>query len=124
MKQPCFRSLQVVAGRDLRVYVLFGRINAGVMRTAKSGIVSNYKRGGDVALHTLTDEETVLAQAVIRRFEENNASMSFAGIDFLYHNGSPVLNEVEDVVGSRMLYQVSDIDMIDLYMQEIAKRLS
>jgi len=112
------------AGRDLRVYVLFGHIVAGVMRTARSGIVSNFKRGGDVALHTLTDAEAALAQAVIRRFEEQGAPLSFAGIDFLYHNGNPVMNEVEDVVGSRMLYQVSDIDIIDLYIIEIARRLS
>ena len=33
------------AGSDLRVYILFGQIVAAVMRRAKSGIVSNFKRG-------------------------------------------------------------------------------
>ena len=56
-------------GRDLRVYVLFGQIVAGVMRTAKSGVVSNYKRGGNVALHDLSREERQLAEEVIARFD-------------------------------------------------------
>lgn len=108
------------AGRDLRVYVLHGHILAGVMRTAQSGIVSNFKQGGHVALHELTSEERALALAVIRRFEEAGAPLHMAGVDFLYHQGHPVVSEVEDVVGSRMLYQTSDIDIVQLYLQEIA----
>lgn len=112
------------AGRDLRLYVVFGEIKAAVLRTATVGIVSNYKRGGSVLLHTPTDAETALAQRVIRRFAENGAPLSFAGIDLIYHRGEPVVNEVEDVVGSRMLYKVSDIDIADLYLRGIAARLS
>ncbi len=111
------------AGKDLRVFVLFGRIVASVMRTARDGIVSNFKRGGSVELHALTDAEEALAQQVIRRFAEHGAPLSFAGVDLLYHHGAPVINEVEDVVGSRMLYKVSDIDVIDLYIRRIAERL-
>jgi len=112
------------AGRDLRVYVLHGQILAGVMRAAQSGIVSNFKQGGHVALHELTSEERALAQAVIRRFEEAGAPLHMAGVDFLYHQGHPVVSEVEDVVGSRMLYQTSSIDIVQLYLQEIARILS
>ncbi|MFH1512950.1 MAG: ATP-grasp domain-containing protein [Bacillota bacterium] len=112
------------AGRDLRVYVLFGEITAAVMRTAQSGIVSNFKRGGSVSLHTLTDAETEVAEKVIRRFADGSAPLSFAGIDLIYHNGHPVINEIEDVVGSRMLYQVSDLDIIELYIRGIAARLT
>ena len=112
------------AGKDLRVYVLFGNIIASVLRTAKSGIISNYKRGGNVELHTVSKEETALVQQVLQRFESNAAPLSFAGIDLIYHHGKPVVNEIEDVVGSRMLYQVSFIDCIDLYIRHIAGRVS
>ena len=74
-------------------------------------------------LHHLTAAETELAKQVIRRFEKNNAPLSFAGIDMIYHHGSPVINEVEDVVGSRMLYKVSEMDIAELYLQGIAERL-
>ncbi len=40
-----------------------------------------------------------------------------AGVDLLYDQGRPVIGEVEDVVGSRMLYQTSDIDIVSLYLQ-------
>lgn len=108
------------AGRDLRVYVLHGQIVASVIRTAQHGIVSNFKKGGSVALHTLTQEERQLAEQVIRRFEEAGAPLVMAGVDLLYHHGRPVVGEVEDVVGSRMLYQTSDFDIIPRYLEGIA----
>lgn len=110
-------------GRDLRVYVLFGKILAGVLRTAKVGVVSNFKLGGSVVLHALTDAERTLAVTVIDRFDKAGAPLHMAGVDLLYGNNGPVISEVEDVVGSRMLYQVSDIDLVDLYLQGIAQRI-
>ena len=111
------------AGSDLRVYVLFGQVVAAVMRTARRGIVSNFKRGGSVALHTLTARESDLARQVIDRFAQAGAPLCLAGVDFLYHHGEPVLSEVEDVVGSRMLYQASDIDIAALYLDALRTRV-
>ena len=108
------------AGKDLRVYVLHGRILAGVMRTARTGVVSNFKQGGQVELHELTQEERALAEAVILRFEQAGAPLQMAGVDLLYDHGHPVIGEVEDVVGSRMLYQTSDVDIVGLYLDGIA----
>jgi len=110
-------------GRDLRVYVLFGRIAAAVMRTARQGIVSNFKRGGDAALYTPAAQERALAEAVIGRFEAAGAPLCFAGVDLLYDGDGPVLGEVEDVVGSRMLYKAGGPDIICLYLDELAKRI-
>ncbi|MBR6571162.1 MAG: ATP-grasp domain-containing protein [Clostridia bacterium] len=111
------------AGRDLRVYVLGGKILAGVMRTARSGVVSNFKQGGHVALHELTAEERSLAQSVIDRFAAAGAPLHMAGVDLLYDHGRPVIGEVEDVVGSRMLYNTSDIDIVSLYLEHISQIL-
>lgn len=109
------------AGRDLRVYVLHETILAGVMRTARTGVVSNFKQGGHVTLHELTAEERSLAQNVIRRFHDAGAPLHMAGVDLLYDKGRPVIGEVEDVVGSRMLYKTSDIDIVDLYLEGFAR---
>ena len=108
------------AGQDLRVYVVHGRIVAGVMRTAAHGVVSNFKRGGSVALHALTPQERALAQAVIGRFARAGAPLTLAGVDLMFDRGRPVVNEVEDVVGSRMLYQTSDIDIVSLFLDGIS----
>ncbi|MDD3335746.1 MAG: ATP-grasp domain-containing protein [Eubacteriales bacterium] len=111
-------------GFDLRVYVLFEQIVGGVLRTAKTGVVSNFKRGGDVRLHPLTQKERELAQRVIRRFHDADAPLCMAGIDLLYEAPDcPVVGEVEDVVGSRMLYQTSDIDIVSLYLDGVKMRL-
>lgn len=124
LPQPALQQAVVTeAGRDLRVYVLGGQILAGVMRTARAGVVSNFKQGGHVALHQLTDAERELAQRVIDRFEQAGAPLHMAGVDLLYDHGHPVLGEVEDVVGSRMLYNTSEIDIVALYLQHIAKIL-
>ena len=112
------------AGQDLRVYVVFGQIVAAVMRTATKGIISNFKRGGNVALHTLTDVEQTIAQQVIERFAQASAPLCFAGVDLLYNEEQPVLSEVEDVVGSRMLYKVSELDIAALFLAGISKRLA
>lgn len=112
------------AGRDLRVYVVFGQIVAGVMRTAREGIVSNFKLGGRAELHVLTPAERSLTQRVIRRFEEAGAPLCLAGVDMLYEHGQPVVGEVEDVVGSRMLYQASNIDIVSLFLDGICDHLS
>lgn len=112
------------SGRDLRVYVVGGRIIAGVLRTAAQGVVSNFKRGGHVALHAITDEERLLVQSVIDRFDRAGAPLVLAGVDLLFHHGRPVIGEVEDVVGSRMLYQTSDIDIASLFLNEIVRLLA
>lgn len=111
------------AGQDLRVYVLFEQIVAGVMRRAVSGVVSNYKRGGHVEPHALTREERQLTEEVIRRFRNANAPLCFAGVDLLYEDYGPVIGEVEDVVGSRMLYQTSDLDIVQMYLDEVCRRI-
>ena len=124
LPQPALQQKIVSdAGCDLRVYVLGGKILAGVMRTARTGVVSNFKQGGHVALHELTDAERTLAQAVIDRFAAEGAPLHMAGVDMLYENGQPVIGEVEDVVGSRMLYNTSDIDIATLYLQHISSIL-
>lgn len=110
-------------GRDLRLYVLFGEVVDAVLRTAREGIVSNFKRGGRVERRVPSAGETALALQVIDRFNAAHAPLCFAGIDLLYHDGRPVIGEVEDVVGSRMLYQVGGTDVIALYLEKLSAQL-
>lgn len=111
------------AGCDLRVYVVGNQPYAGVMRRARQGVVSNFKLGGQAELHALTEEEAALAQAVISRFRQANAPLWLAGVDLLYHKGHPVVGEVEDVVGSRMLYQCSDRDILADYLSVLHENM-
>ena len=105
--------------RDVRVYVMGEEILAAVCRKAKGGFRSNYSLGGEVALYALSDAERKLVQRVIREF-----SFGLVGIDFLLdQEGRFLLNEIEDVVGARMVYQVTDINLVGRYLQFIQERV-
>lgn len=116
--------------KDLRVYILGQKVIASVMRSetasdrktnasiaaAPIDIRSNYSLGNHAALHSLTIEENALVQRILPLLP-----FDCAGIDFIYDHGHPVFNEIEDAVGSRMLYANSDIDLVRLYMDYIAE---
>lgn len=104
------------AGKDLRVYIIGNKIIAGMLRVSENDFRSNFSLGGKAYVHTLSKEEEKIIEAVT-----DNMYFDFAGIDLIYNDGKPVLNEIEDVVGSRMLYANTDIDVCKLYIQYIKK---
>ena len=105
--------------QDLRVYVIGKEIIAAVLRTSKEGFRANYSLGGDVQLYNLNEDEKRLVRTIINEFE-----FGLVGIDFLIDdNGELIFNEIEDVVGSRMLYKCSDINIVELYLKFIIEDL-
>lgn len=114
------QELATETGRDKRVYVIGNKIIAAVQRTSgKDDFRSNFSLGGLVSRSTLTGEEKKLIEKVCSLFE-----FDLAGIDIMYHNGEAVINEIEDVVGSRMLYKThEEIDIVELYLDYIVKKL-
>ncbi len=106
-------------GEDLRVYVIGERIIAAVLRHSNEGFRANYSLGGSVSLYELNTDETALVRRIIDLFD-----FGLVGIDFIVGNdGELIFNEIEDVVGSRMLYAVSDISVVPLYLDYIQARL-
>ncbi len=105
--------------QDLRVYIIGKKIIAAILRTAKSGFKSNFSLGGEVRRYKLSDEETQLVTSIIDYFD-----FGLVGIDFLIdEDGGLVFNEIEDVVGARMLYQCTDINIVRLYLEYIIKEI-
>ncbi|SFR90668.1 ATP-grasp domain-containing protein [Anaeromicropila populeti] len=101
--------------QDLRVYVIGKEIIAAVLRTAKEGFKSNFSLGGQVDSYSLSKSEIETVKKIIALFE-----FHFVGIDFILgEDGELIFNEIEDVVGSRMLYQCTDIDVVSLYLEYI-----
>ncbi len=106
-------------GKDLRVYVMGNKIIKGMLRISQTDFRSNFSLGGKAAIHPLTkSEEEIIAMVT------SYLNFDFAGIDLIYHNGKPVLNEIEDVVGSRMLYKYTDIDVCKEYISYIKNCLA
>lgn len=105
--------------QDLRVYVIGKEIVAAVLRRAKEGFKANFSLGGEVALYELSRDEQALVESIIDRFD-----FGLVGIDFLIaDDGQLIFNEIEDVVGSRMLYKCSDINIVERYLKYIIESI-
>lgn len=106
-------------GRDVRVYAVGDVVLTAMERTAKEGMfAANYSLGGDAKEYALSDDELLLVKKVYEKIKPD-----FVGIDIIYNNGKPVLNEIEDAVGSRMLYAHTDIDPAKEYITWIKKSI-
>jgi len=103
-------------GKDLRVYVLGGRVIAAVMRTSDKDFRANFKLGGDARPVEVPEEVFDMVRKIVPELLAD-----FVGIDFIFKDGRPYLNEIEDVVGTRMLYKFTRMDPAKLYMEHIAR---
>lgn len=97
--------------RDLRIYVLGGEIYAAVLRQGRADFRSNFSLGGEVGIFPLTSQQREYIEQFIKAFGVGHLAM--AGIDFLIdRTGNLIFNELEEMVGSRMLYQCSSKDIV------------
>ncbi len=114
-RKPIIQSFASSPGKDLRVYVLGGRIIATVMRTSEIDFRANYKLGGSAEV---VEPDEMVVEFVNKIIPELKAD--FVGIDFVFGDGWVYLNEIEDVVGTRMLYALTRLDPAKMYMGYIA----
>ncbi len=124
VENTCYQDtvLQPLIGtrhKDLRVYVIGNSIIAAILRKAKEGFRANFSLGGDVSVYELNKEEREMVQMIIDLLKPD-----MVGIDFIIgDNGELIFNEIEDVVGARMLYQCTDINLVKLYIEHILDHL-
>lgn len=104
-------------GKDLRVYVIGETIIAAMLRHNANDFKSNFCLGGKALKYNLNEKEIETIRKIIALFD-----FGLVGIDFMFDNGELVFNEIEDVVGARMLYQYTDIDIVKLYAKHICKK--
>lgn len=101
-------------GRDLRVYVIGGKPVVAMLRCSDSDFRSNFSLGGFAKRYELSDREKELIARIASLLK-----FDFAGIDFLLGDDGLICNEIEDVVGCRMVYTYTDIDIIKNYAEHI-----
>ncbi len=101
-------------GRDLRVWLINGRIIAAVLRESKADFRANFCLGGSATSYVLSEEEKNLIGNI-----SNLIKYDYIGIDFVFNSGKIVFNEIEDSVGARMLYSLTDVDIIKEYCNYI-----
>ena len=105
-------------GVDMRVYVMGEKIVAATKRISKTDFRSNFSLGGSAETDTPTND-------MISTINKLHTALDFdfVGVDFIRNSGRWVLNEIEDVVGTRMLYSLTDIDAADKYIEYILGKL-
>lgn len=114
--QPCCDT----PGRDLRVYVVGNRIVTAMTRFSTDGdFRSNLHQGGSAAPFPLNSAVKAYVETVLERFD-----FGLAGIDFIFHKGEVLFNEIEDAVGTRMLYIHTGLNIVEMYLDHILSRLS
>lgn len=102
-------------GEDVRVYVVGGNIIAAVKRRAHTGeFRANASLGGDIFRYVLKPQEEDYVRQIIGSLDE----IGMIGIDFMVDkDGGFIFNEIEDVVGARMLYRTyPEIDILKIYL--------
>ncbi|ARJ37834.1 hypothetical protein SporoP8_02380 [Sporosarcina ureae] len=105
---------------DVRVFMLGNEVLGAVKRSgAKDSFKSNFTLGGTVEKYTLNDTETNQVQTISRAI-----SSDYIGIDFILPiTGGWLLNEIEDPVGARSLYQTHDFSVAKKLLEYVKNQL-
>ncbi len=104
-------------GKDLRVWLIGGKIICSVLRQSKTDFRSNFCLGGSASVYTLSEKERAFVYKIAALVEYD-----YIGIDFVFNNGKIVFNEIEDSVGARMVYDKTNIDILKEYCEYIKNR--
>lgn len=106
--------------KDLRVYIVGGEIYAAMIRCGTVDFRSNYSLGGTAKEYVLSKEEREYVEGYISCFPKNTLGM--VGMDFIVtREGRLVFNELEEMVGSRMLYQYTGHNIVKDYVTWLSK---
>lgn len=114
------QSTNVQKGKDLRVFVIGKEIIQAVLRENEGKFRANYSLGGKAIPYHLSSKERQLVQKIIDAYD-----FDLVGIDFLIdYDGRLIFNEIEDVVGSRILSAVSDVNLLEKYIKHIQTKIN
>jgi len=86
-------------GKDIRIYVVNGKVVGSMMRSAKKGeFRSNIELGGKSSLVEITDEEANIAIRSVQALD-----LVYGGVDLMRGKDGPVVLEVNSNAGFREL---------------------
>ena len=99
---------------DIRTYIIGNEIILSVKRNSNNEFKANYKLNHNAEVYQLNQEEFEMIKKIILKF-----SFDFVGIDILKNDNGFYFSEIEDSVGSRAVYDLTDIDIIKKYIEYI-----
>lgn len=103
-------------GRDIRAYIVGGKLVAAIERRNDNDFRANITNGGTAIAIKLNKEQEEMAIAATKALE-----MDFAGVDLLHmKDGAPILCEVNSNAQFAGLYKATGIDVTDAIMEHIS----
>ena len=104
---------------DVRIYVLNQKVVVSIKRKSEVDYRNNYSLGGEVTLFEPSQEMVDSAIKVATLLKAD-----FIGVDFLSTKEGYKIIELEDPVGSRMVYKLKpELDIIKKYVEHIKKNI-
>ena len=104
---------------DVRIYVLNQKVVVSIKRKSQVDYRNNYSLGGEVELFEPSQEMVESAIKVASLLKAD-----FIGVDFLLTKDGYKIIEMEDPVGSRMVYKLKpELDIIKQYVEHIKKNI-
>lgn len=113
------RFVQESAGRDVRAYLVGGRVVASILRQSHSGdFRANIAGGGSAKRYTLSQQEEQVALDACRHL-----GLDFGGVDLLFGAEGPLLCEVNSNAHFRALREVTGVDPAQHIIRHVLETL-
>lgn len=113
------QETNVQVGKDMRVFVVGKEIIGAVLRFSTTDHRANFKLGGSATFIELNEQQIDIVMKIVNAFD-----FGMIGIDFLINaKGHLIFNEIEDIVGSRTLSAVTEINILEAYCTFIKEKL-
>ena len=104
---------------DTRIYMLNGEMVVAIKRKSDKDYRNNYSLGGEVELYEPSKEMVDAAIKVASLLEAD-----FIGVDFLLTDSGFKIIEIEDPVGSRMVYKLKpELDIISQFVKHVKNNI-
>lgn len=104
---------------DVRTYIIGNESILSIKRNANNGFKANYKINHNAQIYQLNKNEKKMIDEILTKFK-----FDFVGIDILSNGSSFYFSEIEDSVGSRAVYDLTQIDIIKKYVEYIITQLN
>lgn len=107
--------------KDVRIYILGNQIYECMLRQGTTDFRSNYSLGGTAEPYVLSQWERERVEAFLEAFSDE--LLGLAGLDFIIdRQGRLIFNELEEMVGCRMLYRYSNRNPVADYVRWLRQK--
>lgn len=104
---------------DVRIYMLNGEAVVAIKRKSNKDYRNNYSLGGEVELYEPSKEMVDSAVKIAKLLKAD-----FIGVDFLLTDSGFKIIEIEDPVGSRMVYKLKpELDIISHFIEHVKNNI-